>query len=207
MPACCSSAPFSSAPSFPPSLPPSLPPYPLGKARHDSLHKKRGRELPHVDRAPGGHQNSAQRQTRRPQPRGSIEGNKRHAIPCLLLPPCLNLLKWGGGHPNVMGLVEVLQDADNIYIVLPFCDGGEVCQWFERSRYMLREEVGLSSLPPSLCPYVPTRLCLSLCSGCFKSCCIMVPCLRWWWRGLSVGTPLKEAGKAGGERGLYLLGD
>lgn len=45
------------------------------------------------------------------------------------------------GHPNVMGLVEVLEDQDCIYLVLPFCDGGEICQWFERSRYMLREEV------------------------------------------------------------------
>ena len=45
------------------------------------------------------------------------------------------------GYEFVMGLVEVLQDADNIYIILPFCDGGEICQWFERSRYMLREEV------------------------------------------------------------------
>lgn len=45
------------------------------------------------------------------------------------------------GHPNVMGLVEVLEDEECIYLVLPFCDGGEICQWFERSRYMLREEV------------------------------------------------------------------
>ena len=45
------------------------------------------------------------------------------------------------GHPNVMGLVEVLEDPECIYLVLPFCDGGEICQWFERSRYMLREEV------------------------------------------------------------------
>ena len=45
------------------------------------------------------------------------------------------------GHPNVMGLVEVMQDQECIYLVLPFCDGGEICQWFERSRYMLREDV------------------------------------------------------------------
>ena len=64
----------------------------------------------------------------------------------------------GGGHSNVMGLVEVLQDAENIYIVLPFCDGGEVCQWFERSRYMLREEVSFIALPSSLPPSLPPVL-------------------------------------------------
>jgi serine/threonine protein kinase len=47
----------------------------------------------------------------------------------------------GGGHPNVLGLLEALQDDHNIYLVLPFCDGGEICQWFERSRFMMKEDV------------------------------------------------------------------
>lgn len=47
-----------------------------------------------------------------------------------------------GPHENVMSLVEVLEDDSQFYIVLPFCDGGEICQWFERKRFSLPEQVG-----------------------------------------------------------------
>lgn len=50
-------------------------------------------------------------------------------------------LRAGGVHPNVMHLVEVVQDQENIYIILPFCDGGELCQWFEGQRRILPEDV------------------------------------------------------------------
>jgi len=50
-------------------------------------------------------------------------------------------LRQGGIHQNVMHLIEVVQDAENIYIILPFCDGGELCQWFEGQRRTLPEDV------------------------------------------------------------------
>ena len=50
---------------------------------------------------------------------------------------CPQSLGQAGDHPNVIGLIEALQDADNIYLILPYCDGGELCQWFLEKRYML----------------------------------------------------------------------
>lgn len=50
-------------------------------------------------------------------------------------------LRQAGIHPNVMHLVEVVQDQENIYIILPFCGGGELCQWFENQRRILSEDV------------------------------------------------------------------
>jgi len=106
------------------------------------------------------------------------------------LPASPSSSSGGGGHPNVMGLVEVLQDTENIYIVLPFCDGGEVCQWFERSRYMLREEVRPPTLPPSLSPslllyvhmYVSTSLCMLFCWRCLRRYRMWCGCgCGWWW--------------------------
>jgi serine/threonine protein kinase len=47
----------------------------------------------------------------------------------------------GGMHPNVMGLIEVVEDEEYIYMILPYCDGGELCQWFERSRFNLHEDL------------------------------------------------------------------
>ncbi|CAM9501836.1 unnamed protein product [Pylaiella littoralis] len=38
----------------------------------------------------------------------------------------LQFLKAAGRHPNVIEVVEVLQDDHYIYVVLPFCDGGEL---------------------------------------------------------------------------------
>ncbi|CAB1100776.1 unnamed protein product [Ectocarpus sp. CCAP 1310/34] len=38
----------------------------------------------------------------------------------------LQFLKAHGSHPNVIEVVEVLRDEEYIYVVLPFCDGGEL---------------------------------------------------------------------------------
>lgn len=46
-----------------------------------------------------------------------------------------------GPHTNVMSLIEVLEDSRHIYLVLPFCNGGEICNWFEKKRHTLPEHV------------------------------------------------------------------
>lgn len=45
-----------------------------------------------------------------------------------------------GGQPNVMGLVETIHDSHCIYMILPFCDGGEICGWFAQTRFNLGED-------------------------------------------------------------------
>lgn len=36
-----------------------------------------------------------------------------------------NLSQLGNYHPNVLGIIEVLQDDEFLYAVVPFCSGGD----------------------------------------------------------------------------------
>eukprot|EP00536_Pseudo-nitzschia_multiseries_P007533 jgi/Psemu1/18154/gm1.18154_g len=38
-------------------------------------------------------------------------------------------MQWLGDNHHVLGLVEVLQDTDYLYIITPYCEGGNLVQW------------------------------------------------------------------------------
>mmetsp|Transcript_13583 Transcript_13583/g.38230 ORF Transcript_13583/g.38230 Transcript_13583/m.38230 type:complete len:384 (-) Transcript_13583:265-1416(-) len=49
-------------------------------------------------------------------------------------------MDWLGDNHHVLGLVEVLQDDDYLYIITPYCEGGSLVNWiFDRSK---RDAIG-----------------------------------------------------------------
>ena len=52
----------------------------------------------------------------------------------------LSSMQYLGEHPNIMSQIECVEDRDNIYSIMPFCDGGELYDLIETKGAMTEEQ-------------------------------------------------------------------